>query len=136
MQDNSPYVGGIFFLSITFPTDYPFNPPEVRFTTKIYNPNINESGSFYMVILRDRWGPQLTLSLGALCLYDTAHSRSSSSPLVLRSICSILIDPDLDDSIMPEIAHLYRTDRPRYEATAKQWTRKWVSALLLPELLY
>ena len=45
--------------------------------------------------------------------------------LVLLSICSMLTDPNPDDPLVPEIAHVYKTDRPRYEATAREWTRKY-----------
>lgn len=62
---DSPYAGGVFFLSINFPTDYPFKPPKVMFTTKIYHPNVNANGSICLDILKDQWSPALTVSKGA-----------------------------------------------------------------------
>ncbi|XP_068182755.1 ubiquitin-conjugating enzyme E2-17 kDa-like isoform X2 [Antennarius striatus] len=59
---DSPYNGGLFFLSVHFPTDYPFKPPKVAFITKIYHPNINSNGSICLDILRSQWSPALTLS--------------------------------------------------------------------------
>ncbi|KAG8670125.1 Ubiquitin-conjugating enzyme E2 1 [Fusarium poae] len=106
-SSDSPYSGGVFFLAIHFPTDYPFKPPKVNFTTRIYHPNINSNGSICLDILRDQWSPALTISK------------------VLLSICSMLTDPNPDDPLVPEIAHVYKTDRPRYEATAREWTRKY-----------
>ncbi len=61
---DSPYYGGVFFLAIHFPTDYPFKPPKVNFTTRIYHPNINSNGSICLDILRDQWSPALTISKG------------------------------------------------------------------------
>ncbi len=64
VQGDSPYSGGVFFLAIHFPTDYPFKPPKVNFTTRIYHPNINSNGSICLDILRDQWSPALTISKG------------------------------------------------------------------------
>ncbi|CAL1699306.1 unnamed protein product [Somion occarium] len=127
---DSPYAGGVFFLSITFPTDYPFKPPKVSFTTKIYHPNINANGSICLDILRDQWSPALTISKGTsakllFLTYVPDYSRDLPIRIVLLSICSMLTDPNPDDPLVPDIAHLYKTDRTRYEATAREWTRKY-----------
>ena len=34
---------------------------------------------------------------------------------VLLSICSLLCDPNPDDPLVPEIAHLYKTNKAEYE---------------------
>lgn len=119
---DSPYSGGVFFLAIHFPTDYPFKPPKVNFTTRIYHPNINSNGSICLDILRDQWSPALTISKGETINDIQVHALTIT---VLLSICSMLTDPNPDDPLVPEIAHVYKTDRSRYEATAREWTRKY-----------
>ena len=75
LQGDSPYSGGVFFLAIHFPTDYPFKPPKVNFTTRIYHPNINSNGSICLDILRDQWSPALTISKGTtICSHICADT--------------------------------------------------------------
>eukprot|EP00192_Tetraselmis_astigmatica_P014975 CAMPEP_0117659928 /NCGR_PEP_ID=MMETSP0804-20121206/6691_1 /TAXON_ID=1074897 /ORGANISM="Tetraselmis astigmatica, Strain CCMP880" /LENGTH=152 /DNA_ID=CAMNT_0005466613 /DNA_START=300 /DNA_END=755 /DNA_ORIENTATION=+ len=59
---DSPYSGGVFFVNIHFPPDYPFKPPKVSFKTKVYHPNVNSQGSICLDILKEQWSPALTIS--------------------------------------------------------------------------
>ena len=104
---DSPYSGGLFFLNVTFPTDYPFKPPKVSFVTKVYHPNINSNGSICLDILKDQWSPALTISK------------------VLLSISSLLTDPEPNDPLVPDIARQYKTNKAAYTQAATDWTKKY-----------
>ena len=65
---DSPYSGGVFFVMIHFPPDYPFKPPKVQFQTKVYHPNVNSQGSICLDILKEQWSPALTISKVQLSL--------------------------------------------------------------------
>eukprot|EP00075_Anas_platyrhynchos_P022560 XP_027311813.1 ubiquitin-conjugating enzyme E2 D3 isoform X4 [Anas platyrhynchos] len=77
--NDSPYQGGVFFLTIHFPTDYPFKPPKVAFTTRIYHPNINSNGSICLDILRSQWSPALTISKAAVRVEDADFAAACRS---------------------------------------------------------
>ena len=45
------YEGGFFKAKLTFPQDYPNNPPEMKFLTKMWHPNIYADGRVCISIL-------------------------------------------------------------------------------------
>jgi ubiquitin-conjugating enzyme E2 D len=105
--EKSPYEGGLFKLEIRFPVNYPFKPPYVTFTTKVYHPNINIDGGICLDILKDQWTPSLTIGK------------------VLLSISSLLTDANPKDPLVPEIARLYETNRPEFDRIAREYTQKY-----------
>eukprot|EP00434_Breviolum_minutum_P034428 symbB.v1.2.030472.t1/scaffold3440.1/size56587/1 len=39
--EGTPYSGGLFDIDIEIPPEYPYNPPKMKFDTKIWHPNIS-----------------------------------------------------------------------------------------------
>ena len=104
---DSPYHNGVFFLTIHFPTDYPFKPPKVAFMTKIYHPNINSNGSICLDLLNRQWSPALTIGK------------------LLLSITALMTDPNPDDPLVPDVARLYKSNREKFNSNARDWTNKF-----------
>jgi len=46
----TPYEGGVFEITIDIPKQYPFEPPKMKFNTKIWHPNISsQTGAICLV---------------------------------------------------------------------------------------
>ncbi|PKC09828.1 hypothetical protein RhiirA5_242625, partial [Rhizophagus irregularis] len=68
---------------------------QVKFTKRIYYPNISGRGSIDVDFIRDQ---------------------------CTSGIYQLLRDPNPECDLMPKIS---KTDRNRYKATAREWTRKY-----------
>ncbi|VVC96857.1 unnamed protein product [Leptidea sinapis] len=93
---NSPYESGIFKLIINVPDKYPFEPPQVKFVTPVYHPNI-DSGS---------WLPTITIET------------------LLISIQTLLANPNPDDPLVLEIALEFKCNKDEFLEKAKRYTKE------------
>jgi ubiquitin-protein ligase len=57
------YNQAAFQIEIKLPAEFPFKPPEVRFVTPIYHPNVDEQGKICVDLLNtsERWKPTTPL---------------------------------------------------------------------------
>jgi len=106
----TPYEYGNWVISVTFPDDFPFKPPKVRFETKIYHCNISNDGSICLDILKDQWSPSLTMEK------------------VMVSIGALLTDPNPMDPLDVVKAGTYRDNQMEYWRQVREWTKIHASA--------
>lgn len=109
--EDTPYHGGSFELSFKFPPNYPFTSPNVKFITKVYHPNISNTGEVCLSILKGKWSPATT------------------SLKILESISSLLVTPNPDDPLEVEISQQYTNNKEQFDLIAKDWTIQYASKI-------
>ncbi|CAI9106237.1 OLC1v1005350C1 [Oldenlandia corymbosa var. corymbosa] len=83
------FEGTEYKLSLTFPADYPFKPPKVKFETGCFHPNVDVYGNICLDILQDKWSSA----------YDTRT--------ILLSIQSLLGEPNISSPLNNQAAALW-----------------------------
>ncbi|KAJ0779958.1 putative ubiquitin-conjugating enzyme E2, UBA-like superfamily, Ubiquitin-associated [Helianthus annuus] len=108
---STPYEGGLFGVDITLPDGYPFVPPKMKFTTKVWHPNISsQTGAICLDILKNNWSPALNLKTA------------------LISLQALLSTPEPNDPQDAVVAKQYLSDHATYVATARRWTEDFAKA--------
>jgi len=87
------YEGGVFQLSLHFPKDYPMSPPELKFVSDFWHPNVFTTGKVCMSILHppgedamsgelpeERWLPTQSVTTIILSLLSLLNDPNCSSP--------------------------------------------------------
>ncbi|CAI5952387.1 unnamed protein product [Closterium sp. NIES-64] len=104
---DTPYYGGQFTLTINVPQQYPLVPPQVRFATKVFHPNVHfKTGEICLDILKTAWSPAWTLTS------------------VCRAIITLLCHPEADSPLNCDSGNLIRAgDNRGYCSMARMYTK-------------
>jgi ubiquitin-protein ligase len=99
---DNPYYGAVFEAVVRVTPEYPFHPPEVHISNKVYHPNVDiDTGKMIIQALSwADWLPVMTLN----------------SVIFAVELC--LIEPNLacvpDNPINRELAHVYSTNKAEF----------------------
>ncbi|ONK63495.1 uncharacterized protein A4U43_C07F15740 [Asparagus officinalis] len=75
------YEGMIYKLCLSFPTDYPFKPPKVKFETACFHPNVDVLGNICLDILQDKWSSAYDVRTILLSIQSLLGEPNNESPL-------------------------------------------------------
>ena len=115
-QDTS-FAGGLFYLKIIFPKNYPQKAPEVLFVTPIYHVNVNHIN-------------QNGCPLGHICL-STLNFWNPDYKMreVLTNIFALFYLGNPDSPYGLDRADEFRNNRAVYEEKIKKFTKKYANPM-------
>ena len=104
---DTPYAGGMFFLTADFTDDYPQKKPEVKFKNKIYHLNVSPSSGHICISTLNEWKPK--------------------TPMVdvISAIFALFYDQNPKSPYSGEMAREYETNRAEFNKKAQEWTKKY-----------
>ena len=106
---DTPYAGGLFFLTADFPDTYPQTKPEIRFVNKIYHLNVSPSNGHICISTLNSWKPKTPMVDVISAIFALFYSQNPGSPY------------------SGEMAREYESNRREFDRKAKEWTKKYAS---------
>ena len=108
---DTPYDGGTFVIDIELTSSYPFEPPKMKFDTKVWHPNVSsQTGAIGLNILNKEWSPALTIKTA------------------LISVQALLAAPEPSDPQDGVVAKECTSDFEKWKRTARLWTEQYAMA--------
>ncbi|KNA22617.1 hypothetical protein SOVF_031080 [Spinacia oleracea] len=80
-SNETVFEGTEYKLALSFPADYPFKPPKVKFETGCFHPNVDVFGNICLDILQDKWSSAYDVRTILLSIQSLLGEPNTSSPL-------------------------------------------------------
>ncbi|XP_076888403.1 ubiquitin-conjugating enzyme E2 20-like isoform X1 [Bidens hawaiensis] len=80
-SNDTVFEGTEYKLSLSFPNDYPFKPPKVKFETGCFHPNVDVFGNICLDILQDKWSAAYDVRSILISIQSLLGEPNTSSPL-------------------------------------------------------
>ncbi|CZR54739.1 probable ubiquitin--protein ligase [Phialocephala subalpina] len=107
----TPYEGGTYVVDVILPNEYPFKPPQMKFKTKLWHPNVSsQTGAICLDTLGTAWSPVLTIKSALL------------------SLQSLLSTPEPKDPQDAEVASMLMKNPDQFQRVAREWAIKYANA--------
>ncbi|KAK9466969.1 ubiquitin-conjugating enzyme/RWD-like protein [Lipomyces arxii] len=117
--DDTLYEGGFFKAKLTFPEEYPLQPPTMKFETPMWHPNVYADGTVCISILHppgeDKYG------------YEDAGERwlpVHTPETILLSVIAMLSSPNPDSPANIDAARELRDNYPSFKKKVRALVRK------------
>jgi ubiquitin-protein ligase len=105
-SEKTSYQRKHWMLYVEFGSHYPSCPPNIRFATPIYHVNISRDGRICHPILGQSW------------------CQPTKMTVVFENIFYLLKEPNPDDAVFLEKAHLYNGNQDEYKRLAEAHSNK------------
>jgi len=108
LPTSNNYNQAAYQIEIKLPAEFPFKPPEVRFVTPIYHPNVDEQGKICVDLL------------------NSSETWKPTTPLVdvVKSVVELIDNPKIDHALNAEIASEYTTNKSEFDRKALAMVKK------------
>lgn len=126
--EGTPYAGGQYKASLTFPKEFPMEPPTFRVLSSFWHPNVYPDGRVCISILHPPGTDDMNSEETAMMRWTPVQTIRS----VLLSIVSLWSDPDPKDAGAPanvDALVQYRNSRAEFDARCQQLAAKSLTEL-------
>lgn len=127
---DTPFEDGTFRLVMHFEEQYPNKPPQVKFISTMFHPNVYATGDLCLDILQNRWSPTYDVAAVLTSIQRYVNGKTMDNEVfsvmtwLTRALRSLLNDPNTGSPANVEASNLYKDNRKEYTKRVRETVEK------------